>query len=157
MDSTAASTTPATRPLHPAWTIPTGPCGLANTTGAQSAVRTASAAPAQVVTAASAWVPRRAAGSITTATSRPCTWSSHVQGTGVRDAQGALEGSEKSPARRLKDLTTAPPGRTADQVKAGYPPALLGVLLEERRDVEVVLVPEGKLGGRNFCLCLREP
>src|SRR5215212_3290294 len=55
MAATPASTTPAARPRHPAWTAPTTPAaGSASSTGAQSAVRTASTTPGSVVTSPSA-------------------------------------------------------------------------------------------------------
>src|SRR5579875_339715 len=127
MEATAASTTPRTRPLHPAWATPTTPSSLDKATGAQSAVSTASAAPAQRVTAASAAAPRHAPGWPTTTTSLPCTWPSQVHSNGARAerASGNALGSEKSPANLLADRTTAPPGSTDDQVNGGSCPTLV--------------------------------
>src|SRR5215212_9684374 len=55
MAATPASTTPAASPRQPAWTAPTTPAaGSASSTGAQSAVSTASTTPGSVVTRPSA-------------------------------------------------------------------------------------------------------
>src|SRR5674476_1670642 len=54
MAVTAASTTPATRPLHPAWTALHTPSALARAMAAQSAVSTQRAVPGAAIALASA-------------------------------------------------------------------------------------------------------
>src|SRR5581483_6840594 len=128
--ATAASTTPAARPRHPAWITPTV-LRPVSTIGTQSAVRTASRHPAVVVTAASASAPACSPGWLTRTTVAPCTWRSHV----VPGSKRAT--SAKSPLARVVVRNCA---RMRGRLRGwSSAPIRRRSLLEEAGDVEVVV------------------
>jgi len=112
MAATVSSSTPATRPRHPAWATPITPSALARATGAQSAESTARAAPALALTAAVRDLPRRCSG-------RP---HAHDLGPVDLDQPGprqvhdrpAAARDDRIVARRVGQVTLGPPG-PADQ------------------------------------------
>ena len=175
------STTPAMRPRQPAWTAATTPSGLARATGAQSAVLTTSAASGQAVTAASASCARRTPpGGRQQPRRFPCTWWSQVHGA---SASRPLALDRRPPHPRIGEITVRAtpcshlgPARQADNPGArrgqgpvsgcrGTIPAGIqtrkrqmvrdvGALLQERGDVEIVVVPktEACAGQLHFCV-----
>src|SRR5579862_3421646 len=126
MAPAAASITPASSPRQPACTSPTTPSGLAMATGAQSAVNTASATPGTPVTRASPAWPCTPPGAPTTWTEAPWTWRNHAQAPAWM-------------ARRRASPAAPAPGPTSPSLRPVQ--WRRAPLLEERRDVEIIVLP----------------
>src|SRR6478735_9328184 len=160
-----AGTTPTTTPGRPAWQPPITPTSAsANSTIAQSAPRTIRVTPGWSVTTPSAtawrcpWMSVRGPSGPTYATSFPCTWLRTATGSpgaksSARSRWFSANASASSPAQaRFSESYGArltPPCRS---VKASATGPWLSraeykqLLLQEVRDVEVVVVELHRLG-----------
>ena len=160
MASTAASTTPASRPRHPACTHADHPFGARQRHRRAVGGEHRQAAPASAVTAASAVLARSPPpGLSTTTTPAPWTWLQPGPRQ-VDDSARRRRSTWRAGGRR--QVTVGPPGATnlgpAGQLpmSAGWRRARLPSLLEEGGDVELVLVPEAEARRRHLRVGVEE-